>query len=111
MSVGGGGQVERELGDAVEERRLLVEAIKRFPYFDKLYLMLGQLEERQGGPPPPSFSGASYACHSFQLQLPAEGLHAVLVALCIFIWCGITSRRCCSQRDRQLLKLLCESLF
>jgi len=40
--------VERELGDAVEERRLLVEAIKRFPYFDKLYLMLGQLEERQG---------------------------------------------------------------
>lgn len=27
---------------------MLKEGIAKFPYFDKLYLMLGQLEERQG---------------------------------------------------------------
>ena len=31
-----------------QERRLLQEGIEKFPYFDKLYLMLGQLEERAG---------------------------------------------------------------
>lgn len=30
------------------ERELLEEAVKRFPTFDKLYLMRGQLEERAG---------------------------------------------------------------
>lgn len=30
------------------ERSLLEEAVKRFPTFDKLYLMRGQLEERAG---------------------------------------------------------------
>lgn len=40
--------VERELGNAPEERRLLKAALERFPYFDKLWLMLGQLEQRQG---------------------------------------------------------------
>ncbi|KAK9825509.1 hypothetical protein WJX74_002649 [Apatococcus lobatus] len=39
--------VERELGDHAAERRLLLEAMTRFPDFDKLHLMLGQLEERQ----------------------------------------------------------------
>lgn len=33
-----------------QERRLLQEGIEKFPYFDKLYLMLGQLEERAGSP-------------------------------------------------------------
>lgn len=40
--------VERELGDVTEERRLLKAALERFPYFDKLWLMLGQLEQRGG---------------------------------------------------------------
>ena len=40
--------VERELGDTAEERRLLRAALERFPYFDKLWLMLGQLEQRGG---------------------------------------------------------------
>ncbi|KAK9864076.1 hypothetical protein WJX84_010213, partial [Apatococcus fuscideae] len=39
--------VERELGDPVAERRLLLEGLSKFPDFDKLHLMLGQLEERQ----------------------------------------------------------------
>ena len=41
--------VEREAGDAAAERGLLAEGIRRFPYFWKLHLMLGQLEERLGG--------------------------------------------------------------
>lgn len=40
--------VERELGDAQAEARVLQEGITKFPYFDKLWLMLGQLEERRG---------------------------------------------------------------
>jgi Tetratricopeptide repeat len=40
--------VERELGNTAEERRLLRAALERFPYFDKLWLMLGQLEQRGG---------------------------------------------------------------
>lgn len=39
--------VERELGDALAEARVLKEGLAKFPYFDKLWLMLGQLEERQ----------------------------------------------------------------
>lgn len=42
--------VERELGDAGAEARVLQEGIAKFPYFDKLWLMLGQLEERRGAP-------------------------------------------------------------
>ena len=34
----------------MQERALLEEGITKFPAFDKLYLMLGQLEERQGRP-------------------------------------------------------------
>ncbi|KXZ45962.1 hypothetical protein GPECTOR_49g546 [Gonium pectorale] len=40
--------VERELGDADKERQLLEEGIRRFPTFEKFYLMLGQLEQRAG---------------------------------------------------------------
>eukprot|EP00884_Botryococcus_braunii_P009418 jgi/Botrbrau1/18478/Bobra.0072s0060.1 len=40
--------VERELGNVQEEREILEEAIRQFPEFDKLYLMKGQLEEREG---------------------------------------------------------------
>lgn len=40
--------VERELGDAAQERALLEEGIRRFPTFEKFYLMLGQLEQRAG---------------------------------------------------------------
>ncbi|EFJ46600.1 hypothetical protein VOLCADRAFT_62457 [Volvox carteri f. nagariensis] len=40
--------VERELGDAGKERALLEEGIRRFPTFEKFYLMLGQLEQRCG---------------------------------------------------------------
>ena len=40
--------VEREAGDQHAERTLLQEGITRFPTFAKLYLMLGQLEERAG---------------------------------------------------------------
>jgi pre-mRNA-processing factor 6 len=40
--------VEREAGDAAAERALLGEALRRFPAFWKLYLMMGQLEEREG---------------------------------------------------------------
>ena len=35
--------VERELGDPVAERQLLLDGLARFPDFDKLHLMLGQL--------------------------------------------------------------------
>lgn len=38
--------VERELGNIEEERKLLNEGLKQFPSFFKLWLMLGQLEER-----------------------------------------------------------------
>ncbi|XP_054786548.1 protein STABILIZED1-like isoform X2 [Prosopis cineraria] len=38
--------VERELGNIDEERRLLDEGLNLFPSFFKLWLMLGQLEER-----------------------------------------------------------------
>ncbi|BFG40803.1 hypothetical protein CerSpe_270770 [Prunus speciosa] len=38
--------VERELGNIDEERKFLVEGLKRFPSFFKLWLMLGQLEEQ-----------------------------------------------------------------
>jgi pre-mRNA-processing factor 6 len=40
--------VEREAGDAAAERSLLEEGLRRHPGFWKLWLMLGQLEERQG---------------------------------------------------------------
>lgn len=40
--------VERELGDTVEERKLVEDGLKRFPSFFKLWLMLGQLDERLG---------------------------------------------------------------
>ncbi|XP_020592456.1 protein STABILIZED1 [Phalaenopsis equestris] len=40
--------VERELGNTLEERRLLEEGIKLFPSFFKLWLMLGQMEDRLG---------------------------------------------------------------
>jgi pre-mRNA-processing factor 6 len=40
--------VEREAGDAAAERALLEEGLRRHPGFWKLWLMLGQLEERQG---------------------------------------------------------------
>ncbi|KAG2489786.1 hypothetical protein HYH03_011736 [Edaphochlamys debaryana] len=40
--------VERELGEKGRERELLEEGIRRFPSFDKLHLMLGQLEQRCG---------------------------------------------------------------
>lgn len=40
--------VERELANYVEERRLLDKELKRFPLFFKLWLKLGQLEERLG---------------------------------------------------------------
>jgi len=39
--------VERRAGDAAAERKVLDEAVKRFPTFDKLHLMLGQLCERE----------------------------------------------------------------
>lgn len=32
----------------LQERALLEEGVRRFPYFDKLHLMRGQLEERVG---------------------------------------------------------------
>lgn len=32
----------------LQELKLLSEGISKFPYFHKLYLMLGQLEERRG---------------------------------------------------------------
>ena len=38
---------ERVSCRGAQERRLLQEGIKKFPGFHKLYLMLGQLEERQ----------------------------------------------------------------
>jgi hypothetical protein len=40
--------VEREAGGVDRERDLLQEGIHRFPYFWKLHIMLGQLEERLG---------------------------------------------------------------
>ena len=40
--------VEREVGDAVEERRLLAEGLEKFPSSWKMWLMLGQLEEARG---------------------------------------------------------------
>ena len=42
--------VERELGNAASERKILEEGLAKFPYFDKLWLMLGQLEERENKP-------------------------------------------------------------
>ena len=39
--------VERRAGDTAAERQLLDQAVKRFPNFDKLHLMRGQLSERE----------------------------------------------------------------
>ena len=39
--------VERRAGDAAAERRLLDQALKKFPAFEKLHLMRGQLCERE----------------------------------------------------------------
>ncbi|RZC75172.1 hypothetical protein C5167_050644 [Papaver somniferum] len=41
--------VERELGNSSEERKLLEEGLKLFPSFFKLWLMLGQFNDRFGG--------------------------------------------------------------
>ncbi|PRQ45716.1 putative tetratricopeptide-like helical domain, pre-mRNA-processing factor 6/Prp1/STA1 [Rosa chinensis] len=38
--------LQRELGNSDEEKKFLEEGLKRFPSFFKLWLMLGQLEER-----------------------------------------------------------------
>lgn len=43
--------VERELVNTSEERRLLEEGLKLFPSFFKLWLMLGQMEDRLGRQP------------------------------------------------------------
>ncbi len=40
--------VEREVGDAAAERSVLNEALAKFSTFWKLWMMLGQLEERVG---------------------------------------------------------------
>ena len=40
--------VEGELGNVIEERRLLEEGLKLFPSFFKLWLMFGQMEDRTG---------------------------------------------------------------
>ncbi|KAF6154521.1 hypothetical protein GIB67_028413 [Kingdonia uniflora] len=40
--------VERELGNTMEERKLLEDGLKLFPSFFKLWLLLGQLEDRLG---------------------------------------------------------------
>lgn len=40
--------LERDLGNSEAEGNLLRAALSKFPKFDKLYLMLGQLEERLG---------------------------------------------------------------
>ena len=40
--------VERRAGNAAAEKQLLDQAVKRFPNFDKLHLMRGQLSEREG---------------------------------------------------------------
>ncbi len=53
--------VERELGDALAEARVLEEGLSKFPYFDKLWLMLGQLEERKGKPD----AARQVQCHPF----------------------------------------------
>lgn len=42
--------LERDLGNSEAEGNLLRTAITKFPKFDKLHLMLGQLEERLGNP-------------------------------------------------------------
>ena len=39
--------VERELQNDNKQREILEKGIAKFPYFDKLWLMLGQLEEKQ----------------------------------------------------------------
>jgi hypothetical protein len=40
--------LERQLGDMDETRALLEQARARFPAFDKLWMMSGQLEEQAG---------------------------------------------------------------
>lgn len=70
--------VERELGDAQAEGRVLQEGIAKFPYFDKLWLMLGQLEERRGASDAARqvglysavrFSITLYCCRMFDMQV------------------------------------------
>lgn len=56
--------VERELGNAASERKILEEGLAKFPYFDKLWLMLGQLEERQNKPDAARQVGILLSCNS-----------------------------------------------
>ncbi len=58
----------QELGNEAEERRLLDDGLKKFPYFDKLWLMLGQLEERRGA--------AEAARHAYQEGIK-RSMHSV----------------------------------
>jgi pre-mRNA-processing factor 6 len=39
--------LERELGNKNEEKKILTDALERFPDFDKLWMMRGQWEERE----------------------------------------------------------------
>ncbi|GIL57404.1 hypothetical protein Vafri_12583 [Volvox africanus] len=59
--------VERELGDVAKERALLEEGTRRFPTFEKFYLMLGQLEQRCG-----NTDGARLAYRNGLARCPAS---------------------------------------
>lgn len=61
--------VERELGDVLAEARVLEEGLSKFPYFDKLWLMLGQLEERRGRPDAARQVCSASSCLHISLRL------------------------------------------
>lgn len=79
-----------------EERRLLEEGLRLFPAFDKLWLMLGQLEERAGRLPAArtAYQSGLRRCIHRCARVPYQALNprrcsrrASLAALC-----GVTGR-------------------
>jgi len=85
-------------GNTEEEQRLLEEGLQRFPAFDKLWLMLGQLEERRGRAAAARTAyqnGLKRCIHRFAsvgclatLRPPAHAVHASAV-LCTGVVCSL----------------------
>ncbi|CAD6271047.1 unnamed protein product [Miscanthus lutarioriparius] len=64
--------VERELGNVGEERRLLEECLKLFPSFFKLWLMLGQMEDRLGNGACDQICNPEFSSVSYSVRLSVE---------------------------------------
>ena len=101
--------VERELGDPVAERRLLLEGLSKFPDFDKLHLMLGQLVGLPSSLfppplPPPPFSPLLLLPVSRSKGVQLKGLRPSSGCL----HGSYVLQACCFWRSKDSSKILCK---